>query len=142
MNNYLFQSEGFRNSFFLSRAASPESFNRRYSFLLKQTAVSVSKRQDSADFSDLSGDGYAFGLNTLFSKISLLESADARRKFEQLCSARLSRRESEVAVFLAAGINPKQIAVKLEIQVTTVERHIANVYRKLNIHRKSELPVF
>lgn len=45
----------------------------------------------------------------------------------------LSRREREVLTLIAAGRSNEQIAEELVLSVRTVERHVANTYRKLGL---------
>ena len=52
--------------------------------------------------------------------------------------AGLSRREQEVLVELARGSSNKDIAAALNISVHTVERHVANVFKKLGVRSRSE----
>lgn len=53
----------------------------------------------------------------------------------------LSESERKVAELAAHGDSNREIAQKLYITVSTVEQHLTRVYRKLNIRRRSELPV-
>jgi predicted ATPase/DNA-binding CsgD family transcriptional regulator len=52
--------------------------------------------------------------------------------------AGLSRREAEVLGLIAAGRSNRQIAAELFISARTVERHIENLYRKLDVHNRAE----
>ena len=52
--------------------------------------------------------------------------------------AGLSRREQEVLAELASGSSNKDIAAALYISVHTVERHVANVFKKLDVRSRSE----
>ncbi|HXV58658.1 MAG TPA: LuxR C-terminal-related transcriptional regulator [Gaiellaceae bacterium] len=49
----------------------------------------------------------------------------------------LSRREREVLVLVAAGRSNDEIAAALFLSVRTVERHVANTYRKLGLSGRS-----
>ena len=51
----------------------------------------------------------------------------------------LTEKESEVAALLAAGNSQKRIAEELGISIGTVQTHLKNIYRKLNIHTRQEL---
>lgn len=51
----------------------------------------------------------------------------------------LSRREAEIADRLLIGLSPRRIAAELGIRPGTVERHIANVYDKLEVSCREEL---
>jgi DNA-binding CsgD family transcriptional regulator len=51
----------------------------------------------------------------------------------------LSKRENEIIRCLLAGESYKTISEKLFISPATVQSHIKNIYRKLDIHSKYEL---
>lgn len=51
----------------------------------------------------------------------------------------LSPREQEVTMMLLNGENAKSIATKLDISTHTVNFHIKNIYKKLNINNRGEL---
>jgi DNA-binding NarL/FixJ family response regulator len=46
-----------------------------------------------------------------------------------------------MAVLAADGYNNRKIAGKLFITTSTVEQHLTRIYSKLNISRRSELPI-
>jgi len=52
---------------------------------------------------------------------------------------RLSSRECEVLKLLADGLTLKEIAVKLDLSVKTIDAHKTNLMRKLDLHDRSEL---
>lgn len=52
---------------------------------------------------------------------------------------RLSRREQEIVRFVVAGLCNKKIATKLRITENTVKAHLVNVFRKLNVHDRTQL---
>jgi DNA-binding CsgD family transcriptional regulator len=54
---------------------------------------------------------------------------------------RLSKAELRVAALAADGYSNRQIAGKLFITTSTVEQHLTRVYSKLNISRRSDLPI-
>lgn len=51
----------------------------------------------------------------------------------------LSDREREVLGMLLAGLTTKEVAVRLTISINTAKAHIKSVFRKLGIHRRTEL---
>lgn len=51
----------------------------------------------------------------------------------------LTKREQEVAQFLAKGKTYKQISEELHISMPTVKTHASNIYRKCGVKNKSEL---
>ncbi len=50
----------------------------------------------------------------------------------------LSDREHDVLAQLSKGLNYNQIATNLIISPNTVRRHIENIYKKLEVHNKTE----
>lgn len=53
-------------------------------------------------------------------------------------SSPLSRREMEILVSVARGMSNKQVAEKLHLSVTTVKRHLSNIYEKLKVGSRGE----
>jgi len=51
----------------------------------------------------------------------------------------LSFQEQRIARLLAWGMVQKEIADKLEISIQTVSVHLRNIYRKLSIHKETDL---
>jgi DNA-binding CsgD family transcriptional regulator len=54
----------------------------------------------------------------------------------------LSRRELEVLQLLAAGESNRQIARRLGLSTHTVERHVANLYRKIGARGRADATVY
>ncbi len=54
----------------------------------------------------------------------------------------LTAREAEVLGLLAAGKTNKQIAARLVLSVSTVQRHVANVYAKIGAHGRAEATAY
>ncbi|HUG13767.1 MAG TPA: AAA family ATPase [Thermomicrobiales bacterium] len=54
----------------------------------------------------------------------------------------LTRREVEVLRLIAAGQSNRQIAMTLSISARTVERHIENLYRKVDAHNRADATAF
>lgn len=50
----------------------------------------------------------------------------------------LSEREQQVLRHLCKGLNYQQIAANLIISPYTVRRHTENIYKKLDVHNKSQ----
>jgi DNA-binding CsgD family transcriptional regulator len=55
---------------------------------------------------------------------------------------RLTRREAEVLGLLAEGRTNKEIAAELVLSTATVERHVANLYRKIGARRRAEATAY
>jgi two-component system response regulator NreC len=53
--------------------------------------------------------------------------------------ATLTPREREILKFLAEGLSVKEVAVRLNLSIKTVEAHKFNLMRKLDIHNKAQL---
>lgn len=53
-------------------------------------------------------------------------------------SAKLTDRELQVMKLLTLGMPNKEIAQKLRISKNTVDRHLASIYRKLDVHNRTE----
>lgn len=62
--------------------------------------------------------------------------AEAHRGLYDACH--LTEREAEVAELLAAGNSQKRIAEDLQVSIGTVQSHVKNIYRKLDVHSRQE----
>jgi DNA-binding NarL/FixJ family response regulator len=51
----------------------------------------------------------------------------------------LTRREREVAILVGRGLSNRMIGDELSISVATVERHIANIFTKLDVHSRTQV---
>jgi DNA-binding CsgD family transcriptional regulator len=56
---------------------------------------------------------------------------------EALASLGVSEREQEVLELLAAGRSNKEIALQLEVSPNTVKTHVANLFGKLGVRRRT-----
>ncbi len=56
-----------------------------------------------------------------------------------LHESHLTDREKEILLLLIKGLSYKEIASSIFISVETLNSHIKNIYRKLNVHSRSEL---
>ena len=68
-----------------------------------------------------------------------IEDVGDKRKHVEMMTG-LSRAERRVAALAAEGYSNRQIASKLFVTVSTVEQHLTQVYRKLKVNRRSDLP--
>jgi len=57
-------------------------------------------------------------------------------------AVRLSAREVEVLRLLAEGRSTREIGLDLVLTVRTVERHITNIYRKIDAHNRAQATAF
>ena len=59
-----------------------------------------------------------------------------------ISSVKLTSREQDVIIHIAAGKSNKEIASELNIAVYTVKSHVHNVLEKLALHTRLELAAF
>jgi LuxR family transcriptional regulator, maltose regulon positive regulatory protein len=59
-------------------------------------------------------------------------------KYVQLLSEPLSDRELEVLRLVASGLSNRQIAQELFVALGTAKRHVHNIYRKLEVHSRTQ----
>lgn len=58
---------------------------------------------------------------------------------DSLSSAKLTHRESEIAVLIVKGLSTKEISDQLNISYSTVRTHIANIYQKCGVSSRVQL---
>ena len=63
----------------------------------------------------------------------------SQQKNSSLYESNLTEREKEILSFLIKGLSYKEIASTIFISIETLNSHIKNIYRKLNVHSRSEL---
>lgn len=63
----------------------------------------------------------------------------AQECYERFLELGLTRREAEVALQIGKGLSNKEIAVELNISETTVKKHIANIFEKLDVKKREEI---
>jgi len=61
------------------------------------------------------------------------------KKSALLYGSNLTEREKEILQLLMKGLSYKEIASNIFISIETLNSHIKNIYRKLNVHSRSEL---
>ena len=62
-----------------------------------------------------------------------------KNKLISLEQSGLTEREKEILHLLIEGLSYKELSAKIFISVETLNSHIKNIYRKLNVHSRSEL---
>jgi DNA-binding NarL/FixJ family response regulator len=62
-----------------------------------------------------------------------------QQKNSILIESNLTERESEILALLIKGLSYKEIASNIFISIETLNSHIKNIYRKLNVHSRGEL---
>jgi DNA-binding CsgD family transcriptional regulator len=81
----------------------------------------------------------AMGMETdLQRALLLLKGISSSRNDELAYPDGLSKREVEVLQLIADGKSNDEIAKRLFLSVRTVERHITNIYNKINVRRRVE----
>lgn len=59
--------------------------------------------------------------------------------YEDCRSAKLTKRESEIALLICQGFSNREIADVLTISEKTVKKHVSNIFDKTNINKRDEL---
>jgi DNA-binding NarL/FixJ family response regulator len=81
-----------------------------------------------------------------FATLGMPYRLDRARSLREQIAARLpdglTRREAEILRLLASGSSNKEIAATLVVSVHTVERHVANVYRKIGCRNRAEATAY
>ena len=62
-----------------------------------------------------------------------------QHKSKDRTQSNLTERENEILLLLVNGHSYKEIARSIFISIETLNSHIKNIYRKLNVHSRSEL---
>jgi DNA-binding CsgD family transcriptional regulator len=57
-------------------------------------------------------------------------------------AARLTNRERDVLRLIAAGESNGEIAVRLGLSINTIERHVLNLYRKIDARGRADATAF
>lgn len=83
--------------------------------------------------------GGAFFSEQVRSRIVIDGHAASLSSANRSRAATLTRREREMVAYYARGLAQKEIADLIKIAQKTVEHHITNAMRKLDIHSKAEL---
>ncbi|HEV8574540.1 MAG TPA: alpha/beta fold hydrolase [Dehalococcoidia bacterium] len=60
----------------------------------------------------------------------------------EICDDNLTRREVEVLSLVAAGMSSRAIAQELSLSLRTVERHVSNIYSKLNVNTRVQATAY
>ena len=55
---------------------------------------------------------------------------------------RLTGREAQILGLIGAGMSNRAVAEALFVSPRTVERHIANIYRKIHAHNRAEAATY
>ena len=83
------------------------------------------------------------GMKPLLERVSALrEGAGSHPGRTPEFPAGLTRREVEVLQLLAQGMSNRRIAGELALSERTVQRHVANLYGKIDAHNRAEATTF
>ena len=82
---------------------------------------------------------FAEGQNPISPKIASLLIDSFHNVEHNSLMDNLSSREREVVLGITEGLSYKEISEKLFVTTSTIQSHIKNIYRKLNVRSKSEL---
>jgi DNA-binding NarL/FixJ family response regulator len=88
-----------------------------------------------------SGDGM-IGLSDMVELLRLAGDERRREAEHRRLSQALTRREREVLELLAAGLDRRQIAERLQIAPRTQRNHVARILTKLGVHSQFQALVF
>jgi DNA-binding CsgD family transcriptional regulator len=109
------------------------------------TWITVVRSRRAPSFTDFELDSLILiedYLNSLFATFEKLRGpSDPRFSAEGLAERfpELSIREAEVCALLAARLNTAEIASRLFISPRTVERHVENIFEKLDVRSREQL---
>ena len=73
-----------------------------------------------------------------FPQLKAVEKEDQLIHYKDEIIEPLSKRETEVIALIAQGLSNQQIAYKLHLSISTVKVHIYNIFRKLNVHNRTQ----
>jgi DNA-binding NarL/FixJ family response regulator len=75
---------------------------------------------------------------SLFRHVAVL----ARQRREPSPADQLTRRELQIASLITSGLSNKEIATELQIELSTVKNHVHNLFEKLRIARRTQIPAW
>lgn len=78
---------------------------------------------------------------TVIEKIATLRRLHGTNR-QALQIADLSAREQEILALICQGLADKEIASRLNIALNTVRNHVATLYGKIDVHRRSEAVIW
>ena len=83
------------------------------------------------------------GMRPLMEKaVALRQQAELASHDAQKYPDRLTEREVEVLRLIADGISISEIAATLVLSVRTVERHVTNIYSKINARGRADTTAY
>lgn len=107
-----------------------------------QRAPALAKLSDSFEIYAELGAGHSWTDALAKDRDALLSRSKASRKAAPVYPDGLSEREVDVLRLIAKGRSNQEIADQLFLSARTVERHIANIYGKLNVHSRAQATAY
>jgi predicted ATPase/DNA-binding CsgD family transcriptional regulator len=108
---------------------------------LEEELSALRSRLPDAAFQSAWGRGRAMPADDAID-LALRAFMSARDELASPPPAGMTPRELEVLRLLAAGKSNRQIAEAIFLSSRTVERHVANIYRKIDVHNRSEATAY
>lgn len=109
-------------------------FGERLRRSRRQTDAREPLRSALATFDGLGADPWAER-----ARIELTASGEAARRTAPSASNQLTPQELQVALVVGQGATNREAGVALFLSPKTVEAHLGRIYRKLNVHSRTEL---
>lgn len=81
---------------------------------------------------------FAGKLLTLFPQIKQADQCQKIREVNGEIIEALTTRESEIIHLVAQGLSNREIALRLHLSLSTIKVHIYNIFRKLNVHNRTQ----
>lgn len=107
---------------------------------LGQARAAIGDRQAVADLERVVAVANDTGATTVRELAArTLRSLGVRTWRRTATGSPLTSREEEVARLVAAGVTNREVAARLFVSPKTVERHLVNVFRKLDVRNRTEL---
>lgn len=102
---------------------------------------------------DVSAGGLINAINKVFSGESLIDSSVASRLLNNIVKtgkkkdgpqleSPLTKREEQILELIASGNSNRDIAEKLYISERTVKNHMTNIFKKINVHDRTQAAIF
>jgi adenylate cyclase len=110
--------------------------------LISQAVYAVLEGRVTADaLPQLEPQGFANGV-PVYNLLTVDDAGDGQDEGAPSLPDGLTRREAEVLRLLAAGRSSREIGDELVLSTRTVERHISNLYGKINAHGRAEATAY
>ena len=74
--------------------------------------------------------------------LAVTPASNGRRSSDNGAAGGLSQREADVLALLAEGCSNQAIGERLFVSAKTVERHLSNLYRKLDVSNRTQAAAY